>query len=102
MSKGQLEQLDPRLTSALNELTTTIRARYPDAQFEVASGVDDPGSIHLTTTVDIKETEDIIDLVIDCLLELQVEEQLPIHVIPLRPLERTIVVEQPSVSQQVL
>jgi hypothetical protein len=72
--------------------------RYPDAQFEVTRGIDDPRAIHLTATADIKETDDLVDLVIDRLLELQVEERLPIHVIPIRAKERTPAAGQSPVS----
>jgi hypothetical protein len=98
MSRKQSEQLDPRMVSAIDELIAMITARYPDAQFEVVYGVDEPESIDLITTVDINEIIDVIDLVIDRLLELQVEERLPIHVIPIRPLERVIAATQPARS----
>jgi hypothetical protein len=94
MSKEHSE----RMTSAIDELVARIKARYPDAQFEVSHGVDEPESIHLTTIVDINETEDIVDLVIDRLLELQIEERLPIHVIPLRPVERVIATTPSTVT----
>ena len=98
MNRERTQALDPRITRALDELTDLIRTQYPDAQFAVERGADDPEAIHLTTTVDIEELEDVVDLVIDRLLELQVEERLPIHVIPLRPLERVIAAEQQSMS----
>jgi hypothetical protein len=98
MSQKRKETLEPRIVQALNELTILIRTRYPDAQFEIGRGMDDAEAIHLTTTVDIEEPEDVVDLVIDRLLELQVDERLPIHVIPLRPPERVIVEEHPSIS----
>jgi hypothetical protein len=98
MSREHVEQLDPRITSALDELQILIRTRYPDAQFAVVRDVDDPLAIHLTTTVDTEEPEDVVDIVIDRLLELQVEERLPIHVIPLRPIERLVSLEEVSVS----
>jgi hypothetical protein len=91
------------MASAIDELITTVRTHYPDAQFEVMRGLDEPESIRLTTTVDIDtvdidETEDIVDLVIDRLLELQIEERLPIHVIPLRPVERATASAQSAVA----
>lgn len=99
MSTELVDTLNPRIVSALNELTALIRTHYPDAQFEVMRGVDDPEAIHLTTTVDIEEPEDVVDLVIDRLLELQVEERVPIHIIPIRPMARVFAADRPSVSR---
>jgi len=45
-------------------------------------------SVHLEATFDVDDPETILDLVIDRVLELQVDERLPIHVIPLRCPER--------------
>jgi len=78
------------MTNAIEELKTMIRGRYPDAQFEVKRAGDDPRSILLETTVDIDEPEDVLDLVIDRVIDLQIEERLPIHVIPLQPIERVV------------
>jgi hypothetical protein len=88
MNREHSEPLNARITSALEELQTLIRRRYPDAQFEVLRDVDEPTMIHLATTVDYEDPDEVLDLVIDRLLELQVEERLPIHVLPLLPLER--------------
>jgi hypothetical protein len=95
MNRRQSE-LELRITSALNELRTLITTHYPEAQFEVLRDGDDPAAIHLASTVDIAEPDDVIDVVIDRLLELQVEEGLPIHVIPLRPLERLVSLKELS------
>jgi hypothetical protein len=98
MNREELEPLDPRIASAVDELQTLIRQRYPDAQFEVVRDRDDPTAIHLTTTVDTDEPDDVVDVVIDRLLELQVEERLPIHVIPLLPFERLVSQEESSLG----
>lgn len=82
--------LEPRLTRALDELRTLIRTHYPEAQFAVRRDVDDPATIQLMATVAIEEPDDVLDVVIDRLLALQVEERVPIHVIPLRPLARLV------------
>src|SRR5437762_532310 len=81
---------DPRIHQAVEELTNIIRARWPSAGIEVMRAVDDPEAIHLNATVDIEDTEDVIDAVINRVLELQLDEGLPIHVIPVRPPERTL------------
>lgn len=65
-----------------------ITEHWPSATFSVSRGEDNPEGIHLNTTVDIEDTDEVADLVIDRLLELQIDEGLPIHVIPIRPIER--------------
>ncbi len=66
-----------------------VRERWPAASFEVSQG-EDPEGIYLDTTVDIEDTDEVMDVVTDRLLELQVEEGLPIYVIAGRPLERVL------------
>lgn len=82
--------LKPQVRAALDELRSVIRERYPEAQFEVARGHDEPENIHLVTTVDVDDPDEVVDLVIDRLLELQVEERIPVYVIPLHTPERVL------------
>ena len=79
--------LDSRIQAAVSELQQMISQRYPQASFEVTPGQDDPESVHLVSTIDVEDTDEVLDMVIDRLLELQVEERLPVHVIPVRPFE---------------
>ena len=74
----------PRVESALSELRELIEAEYPAATFEVSSG-EDPEGIYLIATVDVQDTDSVVDVVIERLLELQIEERLPVYVVPLRP-----------------
>ena len=80
--------LDERTQKAIDELQNRIAERYPAATFEVARAVDDPDSVHLITVVDVDDPDEVGDLVIDRVVELQAEEQIPIHVIPIRTPER--------------
>ena len=59
------------------------------AAFAVEEGFD-PEGVYLVTTVDIADTDDVIAVVGDRLVEMQVEEGLPVYVTPLRPTERVI------------
>jgi hypothetical protein len=90
--------LDPQISSALDELRSLIRGRYPEAEFEVIRDVDDPVAFHLTTIVDVEDPDEVLDVVIERLLELQIEEGLPVHVIPLQPLARLAGEIQGSIS----
>jgi hypothetical protein len=50
----------------------------------------DPEGVYLITTVDIADTDEVIDVIGDRLVELQVDEDLAIYVTPLRPIERVV------------
>jgi hypothetical protein len=49
---------------------------------------EDPDGTYIRTTVDIDDPEIVLDCVVDRLLELQIDEGLPVHVIPIRTPER--------------
>jgi hypothetical protein len=73
---------DLRVCAALVELTAIIAKRYPSAQFEVLQG-SDPLGIYLRPIVSADEAEDVLELVMDRLLDLQVEDGLPLYVFPI-------------------
>ena len=83
-------RLTPRMKEAVRELKGMITTRFPQATFVVEEGCD-PKGIYLVTTVDIADTDEVIDVVGDRLVELQVEEGLPLYVTPLRPIARVVV-----------
>lgn len=85
MTKEAQRPVDPRTAAAVRELQQLILRRYPQAAFEVTPGPDDPESTHVVATIDVEDTDEVLDVVIDRLLALQVEEHLPVHVIPVRP-----------------
>src|SRR5216683_1304747 len=81
--------LTPAMEEAVHELKRLITARFPEAGFVIEEGFDPKGT-YLVTTVDIADTDEVIDAVGDRLVELQVDEGLPIYVTPLRPIQRVI------------
>ena len=81
--------LTQRMEDAVHELKRLITARFPQAAFVVEEGFD-PKGIYLVTTVDIADADEVIDAVGDRLVELQVDEGLPVYVTPLRPIERVV------------
>ncbi|MFN8633152.1 MAG: hypothetical protein U0893_04795 [Chloroflexota bacterium] len=89
MSVARDLQDDPRLLAAAEELRALIAVRYPDATFELSSG-DDPAGLYVIPTVDVEDTEEVADVVADRLLALQVDDELPIYVFPVRPLARVL------------
>lgn len=81
---------------ALDSLKALVRERYPEATFEVVASPDDPESVDLITTVDLEDPDEVVDLVIDQVLHFQLEECLPVHVIPVRPLARVLEEMRPA------
>ncbi|SRR6266496_1873766 len=84
------EELDERVQAAIAELQSTIASRYPTATFSVSRGHDEPENIHLTVVADVDDTDEVLDFVIDRVVELQVDERIPVHVIPVRTPERIL------------
>jgi hypothetical protein len=77
-------------SDAIDELETLIRAQYPSALFQVEPDPEGSDALWLTTTVDLEDTEQVLELVIDKVMEIQLDRGLPIHVLPLRPIERVL------------
>ncbi len=91
MSKQQEGFLqDPRVEQAICELQEQIRGKYPSTSFALQQGIDDPEETWLVATVDIEDPDEVMDLVIDRLLELQLDEQVPVHVLPVHTPERIV------------
>jgi len=89
MSKRHIPQLDEKERHAVKALRGIIRRRYPSAVFEVARG-EDPEGVYLRTIVDIEDVDDVLDFVLDALFRYQVEQGLPVYVLPLQPVERVL------------
>lgn len=79
-----LADLDERMRLAVNEVQRTIADRFPATTFVLTRSPEDPSSIHLLAVADIDDPDDVGDLVVDRVVALQVEEGIPLHVIPLR------------------
>ena len=82
-------RLTPRLQEAIDELKGLITAHFSQVAFVVEEGFD-PEGVYLVTTVDIADTDEVIAVVGDRLVELQADEGLPIYVTPLRPIDRVV------------
>ena len=78
---------DPRIQAALEELRGLIRQRFPAATFTVTHGEDIAG-IFLTAIVDVEDLDEVIDPIVSRIVDMQVEEGLPVYVVPEWPLER--------------
>ena len=83
-----LTSLEARTRDAISELQSTITAHYPTATFELTRSPDDPNSILLFAIADVDDPDEVGDLVVERVVELLVDEGIPVHVIPLRTPER--------------
>lgn len=83
----------PKMRAAIREMEDIIRAHYPGAVFAVGYGYD-PYGVYLDATVDVEDTEDVEDLYIDRLIQLQHQDFLALHVIPLHTPERDAAIWQ--------
>lgn len=79
--------LTPRVAEAIDEIKGLILTRYPDAAFTVGEG-EDPEGIYLIATVDVEEMDEVVDMFLGRLVDWQVEEELPLYVVAIRPLAR--------------
>lgn len=88
MTTERQYQPDPQAQRVINELTDMVRRRYPTASFAVGSSPEDPEVTHIIATVDVDDPDEVVDLVIDRMLEAQIDEGIPVHLIPVRTSER--------------
>jgi hypothetical protein len=87
MKKDELRSDDPRIREAVAELRATIAERYPVATFDVFEH-DDPVGVHLRAIVDVDDTDDVMDTVVETLTQIQTERALPVYLLIEQPLER--------------
>jgi hypothetical protein len=78
---------DPRMRAAVAELQELILAHFPSTTFEVGEA-DYPDEVYMRAIVDVDDTDDVIAIFLDRLVGLQVDENLPIWVAPVRTPER--------------
>jgi hypothetical protein len=87
MSMTMPDLNDPKMITAMDELKAMILQKYPDAVFEPEVG-GEPLGVYLVTRVDVDDTDEVLDLVVDRVVEFIAEEDIPIHVLPLPTDER--------------
>src|SRR5215831_12956763 len=83
------------MQTAIMELQGLILQHYPNTTFDVVHG-DDPTGIYVLATVDIEDTEAVVDIYIDRLLELQIDAGLAVYVVPVRPLAPVLASTEPD------
>jgi hypothetical protein len=90
MKDEQALDLSPRAAAAISELKGLISQRYPEAEFRLSRNPEDPDALDLKAIVDVDDTDEIVDLVIDRMQQLLIEDDLAIYVVPVRPLSRIL------------
>ena len=78
-----------KIKEAAEGLKATIRARYPDARFDLSRAADDRHIWHLWTVVDVDDPDEVKALTRDREFDLLVKDHIPLYVIPIRRPERT-------------
>ncbi len=81
---------DSRMRTAIGELQALIQKRHPEAGFSLGAGTDDPAGTYLTVTVDVPDTDTVVDSFVDRLVDFQVDDGLPLYVVVIRPLDRIV------------
>ena len=75
------------MQAAIEEIQRLIQLHYPEATFQVEPG-DDPTGMYILATVDVEDTDVVVEVYIERLLELQIDEGVAVYVVPVRPLAR--------------
>lgn len=79
----------PEAQAALAELRGLILTRYPAATFSTGPG-EDPVGIYLRAEVDVANVDEVVETVLDRMVDLQVDDRLPVYVSVVRPVERAM------------
>jgi hypothetical protein len=87
MKSDERHSDDLRIQEAVAELRAMILASYPSATFDVFEH-DDPVGVHLCAVVDVDDTDEVMDTVIETLTQMQTERALPVYLLIEQPLER--------------
>ncbi len=82
-----VDENDPRIQAAVAELQGMIASKFPAAMFHVVRR-DDPEGIYLVATVDVEDLDEVTNVILERMVDMQVDDGLPIYVVPDWPIER--------------
>ena len=82
MTTTPYRRLTPRVQRALDELKATISTAYPNTEFAVQPAIDDPGAFDLIATGDFPDLVTAIDLTGDRQMELLINDDIAIWLLP--------------------
>ena len=92
--------IDNQAVPFVEELQRLILDRHPEATFSVHPGGDNPTAIFLDAYVDLDDPFDLLDELRDRILDIQIEEGIPLHVLPLRSPARKLARQRQRSSDQ--
>jgi len=78
---------DPAMLAAIVELQHLILARFPETEFTIGEA-SDPEGVLMRAIVDVDDPDEVTSVFIDRMVDIQVDDQLPIYVVPLRTARR--------------
>jgi hypothetical protein len=93
MNEPTERSADPRIQTAIVELQDLIIARFPSTTFEIGED-DDPDGVYVRAVVDVDDTDEVTELFIDRMIDIQVDDGLPVYVVPVRTPERQAAARQ--------
>ena len=79
--------LTPRMEEVIAEMKERILSRFPTTTFEMYQG-EDPVGIYLAAIVDTEDLEDVNQLFSSRIVDIQIDEGIPLYVITERTPER--------------
>lgn len=74
---------DSRIQAAVTELQDLILTHYPSTVFTVGEA-DDPDGVYIRAVVDVDDPDEVTEVFIDRMIDLQVDDGLPVYVVPVR------------------
>lgn len=83
MSENGLRPVGPRMQAAIAELQALILDRFPDTTFDVGEA-DEHGVVFVRAVVDVDDPDEVTAIFIDRMVDLLVEDGLPVYVVPVR------------------
>ncbi len=86
MAQLAIDTEETQIVAGIAEIERLILAAFPSTRFSVEIG-DDPVGTYLLAEVDSSDIDEVIDVYIDRLVDLQVEEGLKLHVLPIQFVE---------------
>ncbi len=93
MNDDRFEITDPKMQAAVDELQQLILAHFPLTTFTVGEA-EEPDGVYMRAIVDVDDADEVADVFMNRLVDFQVEENLPIHVVTVRTPERRAALRQ--------
>lgn len=84
MKQLAIDTEEREILRGIAEMERLILAAFPDARFAVELG-EDPVGTYLVAEVEANDLDEVMDVYVDRLIELQVEDGLRLHVLPILP-----------------